>query len=91
MFKNILMHIREKWQRSLIAQLQRYKKHWNALELHEKKTTLYKEQDSEKIKIYQEQIKGIHPENIAMLQKVRKYTTKSVEKNTNEWASLQPR
>ena len=37
------------------------------MELHEKKTTHYKEQDSEKIKTYQEQIKGIHPENIAYI------------------------
>ena len=35
--------------------------------LHEKKTTKYKEQISEKVRLYQEQIKGIHPENIAYI------------------------
>ena len=68
-----------------------------------KKTTKYKEQNPEKVKLYQEQINGIPLENIAyidetgidtyyfenmaMLQKVRKYVPKSVEKNTNEWVS----
>ena len=37
------------------------------MELHEKKTTLYNEQNSEKIKTYQDQIKGIHPENLAYI------------------------
>ena len=40
------------------------------MELHEKKTTLYKEQDSEKIKTYQEQIKAIPLENIAYIDKI---------------------
>ena len=77
------------------------------MELHEKKTTLYKEQDSEKIKTYQEQIKGIPLENIAYIDetgidtylfrehgytpKGQKIYDKISEKNTNGLASLPPR
>ena len=65
--------------------------------LPEKKTTHDKEQSPEKVRLYQEQINGVslenmlvlmkqasihtYFENMAMLQKVKKYTTKSVKKH----------
>ena len=70
--------------------------------LHEKKTTEYKEQNPEKVKLYQEQINGIPLENIAYIDetgidtylfrehgyapKGQKICAKISEKNTSEWA-----
>ena len=70
--------------------------------LHEKKITKYKEQNPEKVKLYQEQINGVSLENIAYVDETGIYTylfrehgyapkgqkirAKISGKNTNEWA-----